>query len=74
MEIRTERPARVRPPMEVTERAKQFAPYAALGSMDGVLKKVVEGRDVGDYVREETLEDFEYMCAEDIDAIKWEEE
>ena len=36
-EERTKRPENIRPKMDVGERAKLFAPYAALGRMDTVL-------------------------------------
>ena len=67
MEVRTGRPPRVREAMKVSERAKQFAPFAALGSMEGVLQAVVDGRDVGDPEREQFFDDLENICAEDQD-------
>lgn len=61
MTDRTERPPKVRPPMDIGERAKQFAPYAALGSMEPYLRDVAMGRDVGDMEHEEFFEDLEWL-------------
>lgn len=44
--------------MEIGERAKQFAPYAALGSMEPRLRAVVEGRNTGDPEHEKIYEDI----------------
>jgi len=57
-EERTKRPESKRPKMDVKERAKQFAPYAALGRLDGILGEVERKRDVGDPERERLLEDL----------------
>jgi len=54
--------------MPVSERAKQFAPFAALGRLDDMLRAVEEGRDTGDPEHLANLEDFNYICAEDMDA------
>ncbi|MCF0141859.1 MAG: hypothetical protein HUJ75_00620 [Parasporobacterium sp.] len=54
---RTERPPKIRPPMDVVDRAKLFAPFAALGSMEAVLKEVEENRDVGDYSYEAIIDE-----------------
>ena len=64
MTIRTERPPKVRPAMPVAERAKQFAPYAALGSMDPVLQAIIDGRGTGDFERVKNLEDFNLLLEE----------
>lgn len=47
--------------MDIGERAKQFAPYAALGSMEPYLRDVAMGRDVGDMEHEEFFEDLEWL-------------
>lgn len=65
MQPRTERPPHIHPPMAVSDRAKQFAPFAALGRLDDTLKAVEEGRDIGDYIHESNLEDFNYIESED---------
>ncbi len=57
-EERTKRPENIRPKMDVGERAKLFAPYAALGRMDTILKKVEEQRDTGDFTHEAVLDDL----------------
>ena len=57
-EERTKRPDNIRPKMDVGERAKLFAPYAALGRMDSILKEVEKRRDVGDPEHEKILEDL----------------
>lgn len=48
MKERTERPPKVRTPMAIGDRAKQFAPFEALGSMEKMLADVNEGRDIGE--------------------------
>ncbi len=58
-EIRNRRPDNIRPKMPVSERAKQFAPFAALGRMDKALDEVREGHDIGDPDRERILDDIE---------------
>lgn len=57
-EERTKRPESKRPKMDIKDRAKQFAPYAALGRLDSVLGEVERKRDVGDPEREIILEDL----------------
>ena len=57
-EIRNRRPDNIRPKMPVSERAKQFAPFAALGRMDRALDGVRSAHDVGDPERERILDDL----------------
>lgn len=57
-EERTKRPESNRPKMDIQDRAKQFAPFAALGRLDSVLAEVESKRDVGDPTRELILEDL----------------
>ena len=57
-EERTKRPENIRPKMDIGERAKQFAPYAALGRMDAILKEVERQRDVGDPEHEMIFDDL----------------
>lgn len=57
-EIRNRRPDNIRPKMPVSERAKQFAPFAALGRMDRALDEVRSAHDVGDPDRERILDDM----------------
>ena len=57
-EERTKRPENIRPKMDIGERAKQFAPYAALGRMDAILKEVERQRDVGDPEHEMIYDDL----------------
>lgn len=59
-EIRNKRPENIRPKMDVGERAKQFAPFAALGRMEGILSEVEGQRDVGDPERIPWLEDLSF--------------
>ena len=47
-ELRSKRPEHIRPPMNRSDRAKQFAPFASLGRMDSMLKAVEDRQDVGD--------------------------
>ena len=70
-EIRDKRPENIRPKMDVGERAKQFAPFAALGRMDEVLCEVEKRRDVGDPERVPWLED---LSLEEIDMLSAEGE
>lgn len=70
-EIRDKRPENIRPKMDVGERAKQFAPFAALGRMDEVLSEVERRRDVGDPERIPWLED---LSLEEIDMLSAEGE
>ena len=57
-EERTKRPENIRPKMDVGERAKLFAPYAALGRMDTVLKHVEEEQTTGELTHEAILDDL----------------
>ena len=57
-EERTKRPENIRPKMDIGERAKQFAPYAAFGRMDAILKEVERQRDVGDPEHEMIYDDL----------------
>lgn len=57
-EIRKRRPENIRPKMDVGERAKQFAPFAALGRMDAALNEVRKNHDVGDPERTLFLDDL----------------
>ena len=57
-EERTKRPENIRPKMDIGERAKQFAPYAALGRMDAILRDVERQRDVGDPEHEMIYDDL----------------
>lgn len=68
-ELRKKRPENVRPKMARSDRAKQFAPFAALGRMDQMLKAVEEQRDVGDpehiaLVNDLTEDEMDLMSAE----------
>ena len=47
-EVRTHRPESTRTKMSITDRAKQFAPYAALGRLDSVLLEMERHVDNGD--------------------------
>ena len=47
-EIRTHRPESTHPKMNITDRAKQFAPFAALGRLDDVLLQMEVQRNIGD--------------------------
>ena len=69
MTIRTERPPKNYSPMNIGDRAKQFAPYAALGSMEPVLRAIIEGRNVGDFEHVENLEDFNFP-ADDAETLE----
>ncbi|MGI6072472.1 MAG: hypothetical protein ACOX75_05615 [Lachnospiraceae bacterium] len=69
MMTRTERPPKVRPPMDVGERAKQFAPYAALGSLEGAMSEIIDNHSTKDPERIRNFEDFNYLCAEDAPGI-----
>lgn len=51
--------------MKIADRAKQFAPFAALGHLDSTLKAVEEGRDIGDPEHISNLEDFDLIVSED---------
>lgn len=69
-ERRIRRPDHIRPQMPASERAKQFAPFAALGRMDRLLKVVEEQRDTGDLQHEAlfdtlTPSDAAFLSAED---------
>ena len=57
-EERTKRPENIRPKMDVGERAKLFAPYAALGRMDTILKNVEEEQKTGELTHEAILDDL----------------
>lgn len=65
-EERTKRPENIRPKMDVGERAKLFAPYAALGRMDTVLKHVEEEQTTGELTHEAILDD---LSMEEIDLL-----
>lgn len=67
MELRSRRPDNIKTPMDRLQRAKQFAPYEALGSMEAVMKAVDENRTIEDIEHIVNLEDFECICAEDMD-------
>ena len=67
MEERTSRPPHIRPPMARENRAKQFAPFAALGRLDDTLKAVEEGRDIGELEHIRVDDDMDYMTSEDQD-------
>ena len=58
-EIRNRRPDNIRPKMPVSERAKQFAPFAALGRMDKELDDVRSMHETGDPEREKFFEDID---------------
>lgn len=61
MEERTHRPDKIRTPMAVPDRAKQFAPFESLGSMEELLNSVAEGRNVGDLEHFDLFEEPEYL-------------
>ena len=63
-EFRNSRPENIRPKMSRTDRAKQFAPFAALGRMEELLKAVQEGHDCGDAEYIPELSDIDDMCFE----------
>lgn len=70
-EERTKRPENIRPKMDVGERAKLFAPYAALGRMDTVLKHVEEEQTTGELTHEAiwddlSMEEIELLMSESI--------
>lgn len=65
-ELRNRRPDNIRPKMKRSDRAKQFAPFAALGRMDEMLKVVEEQRDVGDPEHEALMTD---LLEEDMDML-----
>ncbi|MBR5930464.1 MAG: hypothetical protein IKZ95_00390 [Lachnospiraceae bacterium] len=72
-EERTKRPENIRPKMDIGERAKQFAPYAALGRMDTILKEVERQQDVGDPEHEMifddlSLDEIEQLMSENVSA------
>lgn len=67
LEERTERPPKIRPPMEQGHRAKQFAPFESLGSMTGILKAVEENRSIAELEHIQDGEFLDYLCAEDMD-------
>ena len=58
-EIRNKRPDNIRPKMPISERAKQFAPFAALGRTEKMLDEVRNAHDVGDPEREQFFEDID---------------
>ncbi len=57
-EIRNRRPDNIRPKMPISERAKQFAPFAALGRTEKMLDEIRSAHDVGDPDRERILDDL----------------
>ena len=65
MEVRTSRPEKNYIPMEKGHRAKQFAPFESLGSLDPVMDSVAENRDLHELEHVQNLEDFNFCCAED---------
>lgn len=65
-EERTKRPENIRPKMDVGERAKLFAPYAALGRMDTILKQVEEEQTTGELTHEAILDD---LSVEEIELL-----
>ena len=71
--MRDKRPENVRPKMSREDRAKQFAPFAALGHMGSMLSKVEAAHETGDYEREAiycdlTIEEMEKLTAEGIET------
>ncbi len=63
-EPRTERPPHVKPPMNVADRAKQFAPFAALGRLDRAFEIIEKKHDCGELERiegTEIFDDFELL-------------
>jgi len=73
-ELRDKRPENIRPKMSNSERAKQFAPFAALGRMDELLKSVEEKRDVGDpehiaFLEDLSEEEIAMMTSEHADTV-----
>lgn len=72
-EERTKRPESIRPKMDVGERAKLFAPYAALGRMDSILKHVEDEQTTGELTHEAIFEDLsmeeiELLMSENLSA------
>ncbi|MBR3004897.1 MAG: hypothetical protein IKH67_07530 [Lachnospiraceae bacterium] len=57
-EIRTHRPESSRPKMNITDRAKQFAPFAALGRLDSVLLEMERQMDNGELTHVMDLSDL----------------
>lgn len=53
--------------MEKGNRAKLFAPFESLGSMEMILKAVEENRFVAELEHINDGEFLDYMCAEDMD-------
>ena len=48
MEIRTERPKSRHPKMDISNRAKQFAPFAALGRLDAAFSEIEGASKAGE--------------------------
>ena len=69
--LRTKRPENNRPKMTNIERAKQFAPFAALGKLDKTLKAIEDGVNIGEL---EHVEDLTDLSAEEIDELLNKEE
>lgn len=70
-ELRSKRPENIGPKMPRSERAKQFAPFAALGRMDRLLRSVEKRRDTQDLEHEAWFgdisnEELELLAAENI--------
>ena len=68
-EIRKRRPDNIRPKMKREDRAKQFAPFASLGRMDAMLKRVEDHQSSGDLEHDAawkdlTQEDLEMLSAQ----------
>ena len=53
--------------MEQGNRAKLFAPFESLGSMDHILKAVEENRHIAELEHVQDGEFLDWMCAEDMD-------
>lgn len=66
---RNRRPKNIRPKMSRSSRAKQFAPFAALGAMDEVLRQVEGSVGTNDPVRIRELsdQDAQILMGEDPD-------
>ena len=68
-EFRDHRPENIRPRMNVSDRAKQFAPFAALGSMDGLLRQIEDSVKPNDFEHEKFYDDLD-LSAELMDDIE----
>ena len=65
MQERTCRPPKNYIPMAKGHRAKQFAPFESLGSLDPFMERAADERDINEFEHVQNLEDFDHMCAED---------